>query len=147
MTDKEGSSLQQGLWKGDYREILSWERDKLNLMFYASHGKDSQHRLISLLTSLIIRTLRILWRTPGPDLYSGETCRNPGFKSASDWKRVYLPPSCRDLKQGNHFLFISSQLLGFSWLFKNWLLCTSVYQEPISVGDVISLLLSVSKWI
>lgn len=118
MTDKEGSSLQERIWKGDYREILSWERDKLNVMFCASHGKDSQYRLISLLKPLILRTLRILWRILAPNLYFVKTCRDPALKSASDWKRVYSPPSFRVLKEGSspHQFSITRLFLTFQKL-------------------------------
>lgn len=81
--------------------------------------KDAQYRLINLLKSLILRTLRTLWRIWSRSLLV-ETCRDPAFKSAHDWKRVYFPPWLKDLKEGNHSLLISSQLPGFPWLFKNF---------------------------
>lgn len=55
MTGKEGSL------KGDYREILGWEMDKLNVIFVLCIPlEDGQYRLINLLKSLTLRTLRSL---------------------------------------------------------------------------------------
>ena len=114
MTGKEESSLHEGSLKGDYREILSWEMDKLNVMSalrIPRGGRSIQANKSPEVT--YPRDTENSMENPGSRSLLAETCRDPAFKSASDWKRVYFPPRLRDSKEGNHSLFISSQLPGF----------------------------------
>ena len=86
MTGKEGSL------EGDYREILSWEMDKLNVIFVLCiPPEDGQYRLINLLKSLILRTLRSLRRILGQDFYLG---RLVGIQLLNQQVtgREYIPP-------------------------------------------------------
>lgn len=80
-----GPPSQGDLGKGNWRDLLSWERDKLNVMFVLCFPwEDSQYRIISLLKSLTFSGHWEFFEKPGSRSLLTETGRDPAFKSASN---------------------------------------------------------------
>lgn len=128
----------RGLWRGIIEK--SWAGRWTNWMLcllYASQGEDGQYRLINLLKSLILTTLRTLWRILGQDLYLqrlvgiqllNQRVTGREFISLPDWeiqkKATTLSSSvlnCQDFLDFSKadycvFLFLRNQSVLVTWL-------------------------------